>query len=69
MPGAFQHLNVDEEEYIWQKEGFPRVRLPDGTELSGSGEESSPWRDGMPTMQDLGLSQDGSPEAWIREWS
>ncbi|KIW12001.1 hypothetical protein PV08_09275 [Exophiala spinifera] len=68
MPGAFQHLNVDEEEYVWQKDGFPRVRLPDGTDLSGSGEES-PWRDGMPPMQDLGLSQDGSPESWVREWS
>lgn len=54
MPGAFEHVGA-EEVYVWKKAGFPKVRLPDGFEMPGVG-EARPWRDGMPTMQDLGLS-------------
>ncbi|KAK6381371.1 hypothetical protein LTS17_004428 [Exophiala oligosperma] len=65
MPGAFQHLDVGEdEEYIFQNEGFPRVQLPNGTELPGPG-ELRPWRDGMPTMQDMGLGQDEPQNVWL----
>ncbi|KAJ9658395.1 hypothetical protein H2198_003679 [Neophaeococcomyces mojaviensis] len=52
---------------IWVSEGFPRVRLPDGTEPPQpegltQGEHtlasaSRPWRDGMPTVEELGLVQ------------
>ncbi len=54
MPGAFESLNVNEEEYVWTRDGFPRVCLPNGVELPGEG-QVRPWRDGMPTMRDLGL--------------
>ncbi|OCT44918.1 hypothetical protein CLCR_05573 [Cladophialophora carrionii] len=53
MPGAFESLDSDET-YIWKKEGFPKVRLPTGFEMPGEG-EPRPWRDGTPTMQELGL--------------
>jgi SCF-associated factor 1 len=55
MPGAFQNLDLEEEDYVWKRDGFPKVRLPDGFEMPGEG-EPRPWRDGLPTMQDLGLS-------------
>ena len=53
MPGAFESLELDEV-YLWKKEGFPKVRLPNGYEMPGEG-EPRPWRDGVPTMQELGL--------------
>ncbi|KAK5098351.1 hypothetical protein LTS08_006484 [Lithohypha guttulata] len=48
----------------WTTESFPRTQLPDGTEAPVAGDQAPeqtvenalrPWRDGMPTMQDLGL--------------
>ncbi|KAK5199867.1 hypothetical protein LTR47_001755 [Exophiala xenobiotica] len=54
MPGAFQNHHSNDEEYVWTRDGFPKVRLPNGVELPGEG-EARPWRDGMPTMRDLGL--------------
>jgi len=49
----------------WVSEGFPRVRLPDGTEPTqpeglSEGEHTlasalRPWRDAMPTVEELGL--------------
>ncbi|KIV87515.1 hypothetical protein PV11_03054 [Exophiala sideris] len=53
MPGAFQNLD-SKEEYVWQREGFPKVSLPDGCEMPGEG-APRPWRDGLPTQHDLGL--------------
>ncbi|KAI1624898.1 regulator of chromosome condensation 1/beta-lactamase-inhibitor protein II [Exophiala viscosa] len=53
MPGAFQNLD-SEEEYVWQREGFPKVSLWDGFEMPGDG-VPRPWRDGLPTMQELGI--------------
>ncbi|EXJ84491.1 hypothetical protein A1O3_05159 [Capronia epimyces CBS 606.96] len=53
MPGAFERLST-EEVYVWKKDGFPKVRLPNGYEMPGEG-EPRPWRAGMPTMQELGL--------------
>lgn len=41
-------------EYVWEKNSFPRIRLPDGYEFPGEG-EIRPWRDGMPSMDQLGL--------------
>lgn len=50
---------------VWVQEGFPRIKFPDGTESPAlpslaEGEHAlnsavKPWRDGMPTIQDLGL--------------
>jgi SCF-associated factor 1 len=54
MPGAYQNHHSNDEEYVWTRDGFPKVRLPNGVELPGEG-EARPWRDGMPTMRDLGL--------------
>lgn len=54
MPGAFENEEPGEI-YAWKKDGFPKVCLPDGFEMPGVG-EPRPWRDGRPTMQDLGLS-------------
>lgn len=53
MPGAFESLELGEV-YVWEKDGFPKVRLPNGFEMPGEGEPRV-WRDGMPTMQELGL--------------
>lgn len=53
MPGAFESVELDES-YVWKKDGFPKVRLPTGFEMPGDGEPRI-WRDGMPTMQELGL--------------
>ncbi|OAP63093.1 hypothetical protein AYL99_02320 [Fonsecaea erecta] len=53
MPGAFESLDLDEV-YVWKRDGFPKVQLPNGFEMPGDG-EPRPWRDGMPTMQELGL--------------
>lgn len=58
MPGAFEHEEPGEI-YAWKKDGFPKVILPDGFEMPGVG-EPRPWRDGTPTMQDLGLSDSSS---------
>ncbi|KIW33789.1 uncharacterized protein PV07_00613 [Cladophialophora immunda] len=53
MPGAFESLELDEV-YVWKRDGFPKVQLPNGFEMPGEG-ELRPWRDGRPTMQELGL--------------
>ena len=53
MPGAFDSLEPDEV-YVWKKDGFPKVNLPNGFEMPGEGEPRR-WRDGVPTMQELGL--------------
>jgi SCF-associated factor 1 len=53
MPGSFESLEPDEV-YLWKKDGFPKVRLPNGFEMPGDG-EPRPWREGMPTMRELGL--------------
>ena len=57
MPGAFPAATSSgeiREEYVWEKSPFPRIRLPDGYEFPGEG-ELRPWRDGMPTAEQLGL--------------
>ena len=57
MPGAFPNHTFSGEirdEYIWEKSPFPRIKLPDGYEFPGEG-ELRPWRDGMPTAEQLGL--------------
>jgi SCF-associated factor 1 len=62
MPGAFESgpsgpSDADESEsesYVWEKHGFPKVRLPDGFEMPGDGEPRV-WRDGIPAMHELGL--------------
>ncbi|EHY52643.1 hypothetical protein ABEF92_004320 [Exophiala dermatitidis] len=55
MPGAFESLSL-EEVYAWEKDGFPKVRLPNGYEMPGEGEPRI-WRDGVPTMRELGLEE------------
>jgi len=57
MPGGFPTPTSSgeiREEYIWEKSAFPRIKLPDGYEFPGEG-ELRPWRDGMPTTEELGL--------------
>lgn len=57
MPGEFPTPSSSEkirEEYIWEKSAFPRIKLPDGYEFPGEG-ELRPWRDGIPTADELGL--------------
>jgi SCF-associated factor 1 len=44
------------EEYVWEKRPFPRIELPDGYEFPGEG-DLQPWRDGMPTVEQLGLEE------------
>jgi SCF-associated factor 1 len=44
------------EEYVWEKRPFPRIELPDGYEFPGEG-GLQPWRDGMPTVEQLGLEE------------
>jgi SCF-associated factor 1 len=59
MPGAFlPPTSVGEirEEYVWEKSPFPRIKLPDGYEFPGEG-DFRPWRDGMPTVEQLGLGE------------
>jgi SCF-associated factor 1 len=41
--------------YVWEKAGLPRIRLPDGYEFPGSGELLE-WRGVMPTVEELGLA-------------
>ena len=53
MPGAFDSPELDEV-YVWKHDGFPKVQLPNGFEMPGEGEPRH-WRNGRPTMQDLGL--------------
>lgn len=53
VPGAWESTGP-KEIYIWKRDGFPRVRLPNGFDMPGVG-ELRPWRDGVPTMQALGL--------------
>jgi SCF-associated factor 1 len=43
-------------EYVWEKRPFPRIALPDGYEFPGEG-GLQPWRDGMPTVEQLGLEE------------
>jgi SCF-associated factor 1 len=64
MPGSFPTpISSGEirEEYVWEKSPFPRIKLPDGYEFPGEG-ELRPWRDGMLTVEQLGLVQEaGTP--------
>lgn len=53
IPGSFEKLEQGET-YAWKLHGFPKVTLPNGIEMPGVG-EPRPWRDGVPTMADLGL--------------
>ncbi|ETN45096.1 uncharacterized protein HMPREF1541_09972 [Cyphellophora europaea CBS 101466] len=55
IPGAFESKH-DEEEYVWKREGFPKVELPDGFVMPGEG-EPRPWREGRPSLADLGLPE------------
>lgn len=69
MPGTFHHgesSNKEEKQKpIWEEESFPRIQFSDGSESPhppglGEGEHTLGsalriWRDGMPSMQDLGL--------------
>jgi SCF-associated factor 1 len=55
VPGQFEHTAPDEE-YVWKQEGFPKVELPDGFAMPGVGEPRA-WRDGRPTVEELGLTQ------------
>ena len=57
MPGAFESLDLDEV-YVWKRDGFPKVLLPNGFEMPGEGEPRV-WRDGMPTMLELGFESSG----------
>ena len=57
MPGAFPQPTPFGEimdEYVWEESPFPRIKLPDGCEFPGEG-DIRPWRDGMPTAEQLGL--------------
>ncbi|RMZ76347.1 hypothetical protein DV738_g5022, partial [Chaetothyriales sp. CBS 135597] len=54
VPGAFEAKD-DQEIYLFTEPGFPKVTLPDGYTMPGQG-EPRPWRDGMPTLEELGLS-------------
>lgn len=64
MPGRFVPSTVvkkealkpdeDDDRYVWSVAGFPKVELPDRTIVPGQG-EVRPWRDGMPSLQELGL--------------
>ena len=53
IPGAFERIE-EGETYAWKLHGFPKVKLPNGIEMPGVG-ESRPWRDGVPTMAELGF--------------
>jgi len=54
VPGQFESV-YEKEEYVWKAQGFPKVILPDGFEMPGEGEPRI-WRDGRPTMDELGLA-------------
>ncbi|RMZ82442.1 hypothetical protein DV737_g2076, partial [Chaetothyriales sp. CBS 132003] len=54
VPGAFE-AKQDDETYRFAEPGFPKVTLPDGHTMAGQG-EPRPWRDGMPTLEQLGFS-------------
>ena len=41
-------------EYVWENNPFPRIKLPDGYEFPGEG-QLAPWCEGMPTAEQLGL--------------
>lgn len=65
MPGAFlppTSAGKLREEYIWEKSPFPRVQLPDGYEFPGEG-DLRPWRDGMPTVEQMGLGEQAGPQS------
>lgn len=69
LPGRFPRGESadgkDEPEPIWVQECFPRIKFSDGTESPAPpglaegehtlGSALKVWRDGMPSMQDLGL--------------
>ena len=55
VPGSFENPS-DEEHYVWQSEGVPRVELMGGFITPGEG-EVRPWRDGKPTLAQLGLQE------------
>lgn len=64
MAGSFDHDEQQHRRPVWEAEDFPRIEMPNGlqmpllTETFGGqtlGSAFRPWRDGKPTMQDLGL--------------
>lgn len=70
LPGTFPHAeseNAQEEpKPVWVQESFPRIKFPDGTESPPApglaegehtvGSATRSWRDGMPSMRELGLA-------------
>lgn len=60
MPGQFEAHDNDEH-YVWETQGLPHIKLPGGIEIPGEG-NFEPWRDGMPTLDDLGLTDAVSGE-------
>ncbi|RMD44953.1 hypothetical protein DV735_g4, partial [Chaetothyriales sp. CBS 134920] len=54
VPGAFEAKD-DGEIYRFTEHGFPKVTLPDGYTMPGKG-EPRPWREGIPTLEQLGVS-------------
>jgi len=69
LPGQFPQSPAQEEEPkpAWVNASFPRIKFPDGSESPlppGMGEQKQtlgsalrPWRDGMPSIQELGFEQ------------
>ena len=58
VKGGLQPQN-EKEEYVWEREPFPRLRMPDGYEFPGEGEFRE-WREGTPTMEEMGLTTTNS---------
>ena len=54
--------------YKWEKDGFPRIALPDGFVFPGSGELHE-WKEGMPLVEELGITGlqegGGSIQGWL----
>lgn len=56
LPGEFEEAQPEaEERYYWTGKAFPKIHLPNGTDMPGEG-SVLPWRETMPSMADLGLS-------------
>ena len=60
VPGAFESIDHDEESYVWTHGGFPRVTLPDGSRMPGAESDHRQWKEGIPTLQELGMQ--GGPQ-------
>ena len=60
MPGHFEDGNDDSELVpYWDGREFPSIRMPDGKRLGR--EPVLGWRDGIPSMNELGLSLESMP--------